>query len=30
MIKLIVKVLKTWDEMFKEAQAAGAVKVGNE
>lgn len=30
MIKIIVKVLKTWDEMFKEAQAAGAVKVGNE
>jgi len=30
MIKLIVMAIRAWDEMFKEAQAAGAVKVGND
>ncbi len=30
MFRLIVKMLEAWDEMFKEAQAAGAVKIGNE
>jgi hypothetical protein len=27
---LIIRLIEKWDEMFKEAQAAGAVKVGNE
>ena len=30
MIKLIVNAIRAWEEMFKEAVAAGAVKVGNE
>lgn len=27
---IIIKLIEKWDEMFKEAVAAGAVKVGNE
>lgn len=27
---IIIRLIEAWDKMFKEAVAAGAVKVGNE